>query len=134
MHSADEKKLRLLWLRFLREIDEKTTTVSKELLAIPEIAQAIELAEQSAYSPGELEVYDSYWDSVRREKTLMLDKFDEGKAVGEAIGEARGEARGEAKKARTMAVAMLKSNKPVDEISLFTGLSLEAIARLKDRL
>ncbi len=36
------------------EIDEKTITVSKELLAVPEIAQAIKLAEQSAYSPGEL--------------------------------------------------------------------------------
>lgn len=48
IHSPDEKKLRLLWLRFLREIDEKTTTVSKELLDVPEIAEAIEL-EISAY-------------------------------------------------------------------------------------
>src|SRR3990167_7398345 len=30
IQSPDEKKLRLLWLRFLREIDEKTTTVSKD--------------------------------------------------------------------------------------------------------
>jgi predicted transposase/invertase (TIGR01784 family) len=41
IHSPEEKKLRLLWLRFLREIDEKTTTVSQELLDIPEIAQAV---------------------------------------------------------------------------------------------
>ena len=32
VQSSDEKKLRLLWLRFLREIDEKTKTVSQELL------------------------------------------------------------------------------------------------------
>ena len=35
IQSPEEKKLRLLWLRFLREIDEKTITVSKDLLAIP---------------------------------------------------------------------------------------------------
>lgn len=62
IQSPDEKKLRLLWLRFLREIDEKTTIVSKDRLAIPEIAQAIELAEESAYTPGELNLYESYWD------------------------------------------------------------------------
>ena len=62
VQSATEKKLRLLWLRFLREIDEKTKTVSKDLLDVPEIAQALTLAEESAYSKEELDFYDSYWD------------------------------------------------------------------------
>ena len=86
IHSPNEKKLRLLWLRFLREIDEKTTTVSKELLDVPEIAQAIELAEESAYTPGELEVYQSYWDSVSRERTFVMDSYDKGLAKGLAQG------------------------------------------------
>ena len=38
IQSPEEKQLRLLWLRFLREVDEKTTTVSQELLDVPEIA------------------------------------------------------------------------------------------------
>jgi len=84
VHSPDEKKLRLLWLRFLREIDENTTTVSQELLDVPEIAQAVKLAEESAYTPTELSVYQSYWDQVSREKTLMHDKYIEGKAEGKA--------------------------------------------------
>jgi hypothetical protein len=58
IQSPNEKKLRLLWLRFLRDIDEKTTLVSQELLEIPEIAQAVELAEESAYTPGELSLYE----------------------------------------------------------------------------
>ena len=58
--SPNEKKLRLLRLRFLREIDETTTTVPQELLDVPEIAQAIELVEESAYTPAELSVYQSY--------------------------------------------------------------------------
>jgi hypothetical protein len=72
VHSPDEKKLRLLWLRFLREIDEKTKTVSEELLEVPEIAKAVELAEESAYTPGELAYYESYWDQVCDEIKRLL--------------------------------------------------------------
>src|SRR3989338_8581186 len=103
IQSVDEKKLRLLWLRFLREIDEKTTTVSKDLLAIPEIAEAVALAEESAYTPGELNSYESYWDQISREKTLIMGKYAEGKAEGKA----------------EIAINMLKANKPLDEIALF---------------
>lgn len=123
VHSPDEKKLRLLWLRFLREIDEKTKTVSKELLEVPEIAQAVELAEESAYSPSELAYYDSYWDSVRREKTLIIDKYVEGKAEGLAEGEMKG--------IEKIAINMLKDKEPLDKILRFTGLSQEQIAKLK---
>lgn len=128
--SPHEKKLKLLWLRFLREIDETTTTVSQELLDVPEIAQAIQLVEESAYTPAELSVYQSYWDQVSREKTLMHDKYIEGRAEGEVIGEARGEARG----VERIAINMLKANKPIDEISEFTGLSQDDLLKIKDKL
>ena len=118
IQSSAEKKLRLLWLRFLREVDEKTTTVSNDLLEVPEIAQAVELAEESAYTPGELTLYESYWDQVSREKTLIMDKYAEGKAEGKA----------------EIAINMLKANKPFDEIILFTGLTQETIAKLKNEL
>src|SRR3990167_5668600 len=122
IQSADEKKLRLLWLRFLREIDEKTTTVSKDLLAIPEIAQAVELAEESAYTPGELNSYESYWDQISREKTLIMDKYAEGKAEGEQIG------------IEKIAINMLRDHEPLDKISRFTGLSQDNIVKLKGGL
>jgi predicted transposase/invertase (TIGR01784 family) len=127
VHSPDEKKLRLLWLRFLREIDENTTTVSQELLDVPEIAQAVELAEESAYTPAELSVYQSYWDQVSREKTLMHDKYIEGLAEGEA----RGETRGIEKRNVEIAVNMLKDNEPLEKITRFTGLSEQDMAKLK---
>ncbi len=126
IQSTEEKKLRLLWLRFLREVDEKTTTVSTDLLEVPEIAQAIELAEESAYTPGELTLYESYWDQVSREKTLIMDKYAEGLAEGIEKGIEQG--------IEKIAINMLKANKPLDEISLFTGLSEDAIARIKIRL
>ena len=129
IQSSEEKKLRLLWLRFLREIDEKTTTVSQDLLEVPEIAQAIEFAEESAYTPGELNLYESYWDQVSREKTLIMDKYAKGLAEGEAKGFEKGIEKG----IEQIAINMLKANKPIDEIHLFTGLSEEAIANLKNK-
>lgn len=80
--SPDEKQLRLLWLRFMREINEKTKEVSADLLAIPEIFEALELAEEAAYTPAELEAYESYWDGVSREKTLLSGRYNEGLEEG----------------------------------------------------
>ena len=138
VHSANEKKLRLLWLRFLREIDEKTKTVSQELLAIPEIAQAITLAEESAYTPGELELYETYWDSVSREKTLIHEKYEkgkvEGRAEGRAEGEAIGEARGEAKSRIEIAKKMLQQGLSMDVIAATTGLALEVVEAINAEL
>ena len=102
----------------MREVGERTIAVSGDLLAIPEIAQAVQLAEESAYTPGELNLYESYWDQVSREKTLILDKYAEGKAEG--ISE--------------IAINMLNDNEPLDKISKFTGLSKNEIIKLKDRI
>lgn len=144
IHSSEEKKLRLLWLRFLREINEKTAIVSHELLAVPEIAEAVELAEESAYTKTELEFYESYWDQVRREKTLMSEKYTKGKAEGKAEGliegkaeglvegKAEGLAEGEVKGKRDAARKMLILGFAVATIAEATELTEEEIERLKE--
>jgi predicted transposase/invertase (TIGR01784 family) len=134
VHSPDEKKLRLLWLRFLREIDEKTKTVPEELLEVPEIAKAVELAEESAYTPGELEYYESYWDSVRREKTLVLDKFIEGEAKGRIEGKAEGLVEGEAKERRNIAKKLLRRGVSIDIVVEDTELTREEVEAIKANL
>lgn len=80
--NREQKKLGILWLRFMSEIHENTTTVDKALLQVPEIREAIELSEQAAYSPAELEAYDTYWDAVSTEKTLLSERYQQGKAAG----------------------------------------------------
>ena len=95
IHSTKEKQLRLLWLQFLREIDEKTITAPPELLAVDDIAEALSLAEQAAYSPGELIAYEEYWDAVRTEKTLFEGRYEEGINAGLMQGRAEGRAEGE---------------------------------------
>jgi predicted transposase/invertase (TIGR01784 family) len=77
--SLVQKKLQILWLRFMLEINEYTTTVSPELLEVPEIREAIQLAEQSAYSAAELDAYDAYWDTINVEKSFVSDWYKKGK-------------------------------------------------------
>lgn len=125
VQSFDEKKLRLLWLRFLREIDERTSTVSQELLDVPEISEAVQLSEEAAYTPGELNAYSDYWDAVRTAKTLLLGRYEEGKAAGR-------EERGQ-EAAHDLAMSLLKSNLlPLEKIASLTGLSLKTILALQD--
>lgn len=135
IQSKDEKKLRLLWLRFLREIDENTKHVSKDLLDIPEISEAVQLSEQVAYSKGELAAYDDYWDSVRREKTLFLESYTEGEAKGREEGReegrkegrTEGEAKGREDTAREIAKKMKEVGFSPEEIYRLTGFLKEEI-------
>ena len=69
-HTFTEKKMQVLWLRYLTEIDENTKEVPAELLANPEIAKAVSEIEESAYTEDELLGYDEFWDMVSVEKTL----------------------------------------------------------------
>jgi predicted transposase/invertase (TIGR01784 family) len=126
-HSPAEKKLRLLWLRFLREINQKTKIVPSELLAVPEIAEAIGLSEMAAYTPGELNVYQSYWDQVSREKTLLSENYAQGLVKGKAEGMVEGEARSK----KETAMKMLALGLPVATITQVTALTEAEILSLQ---
>jgi len=130
VHSPEEKQRRLLWLRFLREINERTETVSEELTAVPEIAEAMHFAERSAFTKGQITAYNAYWDAVRVERTMKADGYAEGEAKGYAKGEAEGRAEG----LELVAVNMLKENKSIAEITRLTGLSEQKIVALQNTL
>jgi predicted transposase/invertase (TIGR01784 family) len=95
--TFSEKKLQVLWLRFMSELNANTRKVPAEWLAVPEIREAIQLAEEAAYTEPELAAYDKYWDAVSSERTLMSGSFDSGKTEGIKIGKAEGIEIGEAK-------------------------------------
>lgn len=116
--SRVDKKLKLLWLRFMREITGDTQEVDPALLAVPEIKEAISLAQESAFSPAELEVYESYWKAVSSEKTLR-----EG-------SERKGEVQGRIQAMRETAKKMKSDHLPVEVIAKYTGLSTAEIEKL----
>ncbi|MEM7660472.1 MAG: Rpn family recombination-promoting nuclease/putative transposase, partial [Bacteroidota bacterium] len=84
--SLTEKKLQVLWLRYLTEIEDQTEDLPADLLEVPEIREAIEILQESAFTKGELLAYDSYWDSVSSEKTLISDAEQKGLTRGRQEG------------------------------------------------
>jgi predicted transposase/invertase (TIGR01784 family) len=132
------KKLYVLWLRFLAELENKTEMISPELLEIPEIAQAIELTKESSYSKAELESYDKYWDIIRTQRTFVVDAENRGRAEGKAEGKAEGRAEGKAEgRAEGKAEGIIQIAKnmkslgiSVQQISAATGLDEKDINQL----
>ena len=93
-HTMNEKKMQVLWLRYLTEIYGYMETVPQELLDNPEINKAMEVVEESAFSPEQLLGYDKFWDIIRTETTLYNSGVRQGREEGEAIGLEKGREEG----------------------------------------
>ena len=69
--NLTEKKMQVLWLRFLTEIGhDGADEVSQDLLENPQTGPALEIVRESAYSPAEMDAYDRFWDIVSSRRTL----------------------------------------------------------------
>ena len=75
--SITEKKMQVLWLRFLTEINAHTREVPAEMLENPEVSQALRIVEEAAYTPAEMRAYDKFWDNVSVAKTLEYARKQE---------------------------------------------------------
>lgn len=128
-NTYSEKKMQVLWLRFLTEITEKTRRAPKELLDNPEVNKALTELEESAFTEAELLGYDKFWDSIRVERTIMNSakrKYDEGWEKGIA----EGKAQGEHDKQQEIARSMKRDGLPAETIARYTGLAAEDIEKL----
>ena len=52
--TITEKKMQVLWLRFLTEINDETREVPIELLENAEVSEALEIGERAAFSDVEM--------------------------------------------------------------------------------
>ncbi|MBQ7188276.1 MAG: Rpn family recombination-promoting nuclease/putative transposase [Kiritimatiellae bacterium] len=68
-----EKKMQVLWLRFLTEIGEATKEAPQDLVDNPQVSQALGILEESAYNEAEMYAYDRFWDYASREATREAD-------------------------------------------------------------
>ena len=120
------KRMQVLWLRYLTEIQDQTETISPDLLAEPALEEAVEYLRESAFSRGELAGYDRYWDVISSERTRIADALAEGKAEGRAEGKA------EERVELTLEVARRMKAQGLDTalIQQITGLSVAEIAAL----
>lgn len=151
-HTMTEKRMAVLWLRFLTEIKDGVETVPAELRENPEISKALDELEESSYSKAELAAYDKFWDIVSTEITLINGKtraamkegyakgwekgLEEGKQEGMQQGIEKGIEKGMAqgieKGKLEIAKKMILAGQPSALIMQFTGLTAEQIDSLKD--
>ena len=148
--SITERKLAVLWLRFLTEINESTSVVPPELYEEALTKEALQYLENSSYTKEQLIQYEKYWDTVRTERSAYMDAEEkgreegreEGRAEGEQIGMKKGEQigmkkgeqigmkKGEHLKAIEIAKNLKLSGLSAEIISKATGLSEEEISAL----
>ena len=114
--SMVEKRMAVLWLRFLTEINSSTEQVPEEFTENPEISKALEELKVTAFSEEELRAYDKFWDSVRVEKTLQHDSYK----------------KGQDDEKFAIAQKMLSAEMPDAQIIAFTGLTKEQLEKLKN--
>ena len=87
-----EKKMQMLWLRFLTEINDETREVPAELLENAEVSEALEIVERAAFDDAEIRAYDKFWDNVSVQKTLDNARKREINAVKREAEKAKAEA------------------------------------------
>ncbi len=129
-----DKKMQVLWLRYLTEINEHTREVPGELLENPEINKAVSQLEESAFSEAQLLGYDRFWDMVSTAKMQISssrrEAHEKGLAEGRAEGRAEGLEQGRAEERLSIARMMKAQGLSAEKIALFTKLSVEEIGRL----
>ena len=124
----------------------RTYSKTKETLAERDMVEIMESCIEDGILPEFLSNYGReavgmMFKELTQEEAMEMSRQDgydlgiekgieQGRSEGFAEGEKIGEERGEASKALDMARAMKEDNKPVDEISKYTGLSIEEIEKL----
>ena len=128
--NYQEKKLQVLWLRFMSELNEKVNQVPTDWLEVPEIKQAIDLAEEAAYTAAELEDYDRYWDAISIEKTLVNDALKKGEERGMVLGQKKGRVEGAFETQQALVRKLVAKGLALEEIANLMDLSVAEIKML----
>ena len=149
-HSISDKRMMVLWLRFLTEINANTQEIPSDLLRDPEIGKAVEELNISGFTDAELRAYDKFWDSVSVENTLQYDSYqqgmekgikqgmekgikqgmEEGMAKGMEKGMAKGEEVGKSQRSIEIAKNMLSKGMDAATVMEITGLTESQMQQL----
>lgn len=123
-------KMGILWLRFLKEINEEMRDVPEEFMKYPELTQAMQLTQESAYTAAELDTYDKYWDAIRVENTIQRDAEEKGRREGKLEGREEGRQEGSEEAKIVIALKLNEQGCDLKMISCVTGFSIKFIKSL----
>ena len=152
--SIAEKKMAVLWLRFLTEINRKTKEAPAELLENEDTRKALSIVEKSAMTEGQLYAYDKFWMAVADEAGRMEERYhrgleeglekgikegikegiekglEKGRAEGLERGRVEGRAEGRSEASLETARKMKADGMDLPFIMRYTGLSKDEIEAL----
>ncbi len=137
-----EKRMAVLWLRFLTEFDDTYPAIIENPEA-EEIKKAVKILEESSYSKNELRAYSQYWDAIMVTQAYKYDALEKGMKEGRKEGREEGREEGrleghkeglvEGKKQgirdslSNVVINMEEKGYTLDDIEDVTGLSFEEI-------
>ena len=122
--TFSEKKMQVLWLRFLTEINDETREVPAEVLENAEVNAALEIVERAAFDDGEMRAYDKFWDAISSRKSeINAVKREAEKAIADVKEEAKVKMLNAARKMKAKSYA-------VEDIAEITGLTIEQVEAL----
>ena len=136
--SIAEKKMAVLWLRFLTEINRKTDEAPAELLENEATRKALSLVEKSAMTEAQLHAYDKFWMAVTDEAGFlearyqrgMTEGMEKGRAEGREEGRAEGISQGKEEANRESARKMKAKGYDLGDIAEITGFSVDEVEKL----
>ena len=136
--NYSDKKMKVLWMRFLTEINEHTHEVPEELLQNPEIHKAVTQLEESAFTEGQLLGYEKFWDMVSTAKMQISSSRREGieegrekgRQEGFEEGRKKGIEKGQQEERFSNARGFKRMGVSVEIIAQVTGLSAAEIEKL----
>ena len=125
-----DKRMQVLWLRYLTEINEHTREVPQELMENPDINKAVTQLEESAFTEAQLLGYDKFWDIISTAKMHISSSRREAHEKG--FKEGREEGRKEEREEERLknASKMKAKGFTIEDIAEITGLAKEKIEKL----
>ena len=133
-----DKRMQVLWLRYLTEINEHTREVPQELMENPDINKAVTQLEESAFTEAQLLGYDKFWDIISTAKMHISSSrreahekgFKEGREEGMKEGREEGMKEGREEERLKNARKMRAKGFTIEDIAEITGLAKEKIEKL----
>jgi predicted transposase/invertase (TIGR01784 family) len=129
------------WITFLTEPEKIMTMSTQEKHDYPNLVKAVELLDESNYTPGQLIAYDKYLDGIMTWNSTMVQSFDNG--FDEGILKGKQEGREEGREEGVMlgtdqTIAILRElkigKKEIDEIASEFNIPVQKIMELKSLL
>ncbi|MDR1340928.1 MAG: Rpn family recombination-promoting nuclease/putative transposase [Prevotellaceae bacterium] len=124
-----DRRMAVLWLRFLKEVAEDMQDVPEEFNENEDIRKALDICREGGFTEAELAAYEKYWDNISIEKSLIYESI-ESEAKGRAKGREEGIAEGREKSLINVVINCSRNGLSVEQIQAITGLVEEKILEI----